>query len=211
LELHDNNGATIATNDNWRTTETGGVITSDQVTAIEKSGIAPGDDSEPAILATLVPAAYTAIIRGRDNSGGIGLVEIYDLSQAANAKLANISSRGFLDAGDNAIIGGFIITPPRDARIIIRAIGPSLSQAGITGSLQDPTLDLRDANGMRVMFNNDWQDTQKEEIMRTGIQPTDPRESAIVVTLLPGNYTAIVRGNLDATGIAVVEIYDFAQ
>jgi hypothetical protein len=211
LELHDNNGTTIATNDNWRTTQIGGIITNDQAAAVEKSGLAPNDESEPAILATLMPAAYTAIVRGKNNSSGIGLVEIYDLDQAANAKLANISSRGFLDTGENAIIGGFIITPPRDARIIIRAIGPSLSQAGITGPLQDPTLDLRDANGTRIMFNNDWQDTQKEEIMRTGIPPTDPRESAIVLTLLPGSYTAIVRGNLDAAGIAVVEIYDFTQ
>ncbi|HEX4641276.1 MAG TPA: hypothetical protein VH252_07815, partial [Chthoniobacterales bacterium] len=208
LELHDGNGATIATNDNWRTTQIGGIITNNQAAAIQQTGAAPGDDREPANLATLTPGNYTAIVRGKNNSTGIGVVEAYDLDQTANSKLANIASRGFLDTGDNAVIAGFIIAQPQSAKVIIRAIAPSLSSVGVTGALQDPTLDLRDGNGTRIVFNNDWQETQKQEIIDTGIPPVDARESAIVRTLAPGNYTAIVRGNLNATGIAVVEVYD---
>lgn len=208
LELHDGSGATIATNDNWRTTQVGGIITSNQAAAIQQSGAAPSDDREPAILATLAPGNYSAIVRGKNNSTGIGVVEAYDLDQTANSKLANIASRGFLDTGDDAVIAGFIIAQGESAKLIVRAIGPSLSNVGVTGALQDPTLDLRDGNGTRIVFNNDWQETQKQEIIDTGIPPSDTRESAIVRTLTPGNYTAIVRGNLNTTGIAVVEVYD---
>jgi hypothetical protein len=202
LELHDINGAIIATNDNWRDT---------QESEIEATGLAPTDNRESAIVMTLASDSnYTAILRGTNDTTGVGLVEVYDLDQTANSKLANISTRGFVDTGDNVMIGGFI-SGNGVAKVIVRAIGPSLTSFGVPGALQDPTLELHDGTGAIIATNDNWRDTQESEIEATGLAPTDDRESAIVATITPGNYTAIVRGNNDTTGVALVEVYNIQQ
>jgi hypothetical protein len=203
LELHQGN-TTLATNDNWKIGSDG----SSQQAEIEATTIPPTNDLESAILATL-PAnntGYTAILRGKNDTIGIGVVEAYDLGQVANSILANISTRGFVESGDNLLIGGFIVGNGT-MRVIIRAIGPSLAKAGVANPLLDPILDLHDNNGTTIT-NDDWQTTQKSEITATGIPPTDSRESAIVSTIPPGNYTAVVHGKNSSTGIAVVEVYN---
>jgi hypothetical protein len=203
LELHDGSGALIASNDNWKDT---------QQSEIEATGIAPSNDLESAIVATL-PAnnsAYTAILRGNNDTTGIGLVEAYDLDQLANSKLANISTRGFVDTGDNVLIGGLILGGGGggNAKIVVRAIGPSLANSGVSDALQDPILELHDGNGALIAVDDNWKDSQQADIQATGIPPTDDRESAIVALLAPGSYTAIVRGVNDTTGVALVEVYD---
>jgi plastocyanin len=198
LELHDGSGALLAFDDNWKDT---------QQAEIEATGIAPSNDLESAIVATL-PAnnsAYTAILRGKDNTTGVGLVEVYDLAQSANSQLANISTRGFVDTGNNVMIGGFILgNGSGTANVIVRALGPSL---GISGELADPTLELHDANGALIMSNDNWKDTQQSQIEATGIPPQNDLESAIVVTIAPAAYTAIVAGKNGTTGIGLVEVY----
>jgi hypothetical protein len=200
LELHDGTGALIASNDNWKDT---------QQLDIEVTGIPPTNDLESAIVATL-PAngsGYTAILRGKNNTTGVGLVEAYDLNRTVNSKLANISTRGFVDTGDNVMIGGFIAGNGL-TKVIVRAIGPSLTSQGVPGALQDPTLELHDGSGTTIASNDNWKDAQQTEIEATTIPPTDDRESAIVASLSPGNYTAIVRGKNDTTGVALVEVYN---
>ena len=199
LELHDSIGV-ITTNDNWQDT---------QQTEIEATGLAPTDPNEAAIVTTLSPGAYTAILEGKDGGTGTGLVEIYDLDTAANSKLANLSTRGFVDTGDNVLIGGFITgTEAVSANILVRAIGPSLGSAGVSDPLTDATLELHDSNGEVIAFNDNWRDTQESEIENTGLAPTNDLESAILEPLLPGPYTAIVRGVDDTTGVASVEVFD---
>ena len=149
-------------------------------------------------------SAYTAIVRGAADGTGIGVVEAYDLNQAVDSKLANISTRGFVQTGDDVLIGGIIVLGQSPLRVIVRAIGPSLP---IPGVLADPTLELHDGNGALIVANDNWRDTQEAEIIATGIPPTNDLESAIVQNLSPGNYTAIVRGSGGATGVAVVEAY----
>jgi hypothetical protein len=161
LELCNATGATIALNDNWQTTQLGGVITSNQVAEIQSSGLAPTNAAESAILATLNPGGYTAIVSGVNNTSGVGLVEAYDLEPAAPAKLANISARGFVQTGADVLIGGFIVGGPDSAEVIVRAVGPSLTLAGISGALADPTLELHNANGALIMFYDNWKDTQQ--------------------------------------------------
>jgi hypothetical protein len=200
LELHDGTGAIIASNDNWKDT---------QQAEIQATGIPPTNDLESAIVATL-PAnnsAYTAILGGKNGTTGVGLVEVYDLDQSANSRLANISTRGFVDTGDNVLIGGLIILGSTPEKVILRAIGPELTARGVTGALQDPALELHDGQGNLIAFDDNWKDSQQTEIAATGVAPTDDRESAIVATLAPGNYTAIVRGKNNTTGVALVEAY----
>ena len=197
LELRDSSGSLIRSNDNWR---------SDQELEIIPTGIPPSDDLESAIVATL-PAnnsAYTAIVRGANGGTGIGVVEVYDLNRAVDSKLANISTRGFVQTGDNVMIGGMIVLGQNPLRVIVRAIGPSLP---VPGALADPTLELRDGNGTLLAANDNWRSDQEAEIIATTIPPSDDLESAIVRNLAPGNYTAIVRGVNDTTGVAVVEAY----
>jgi hypothetical protein len=207
LELHNGSGALIGQNDNWGTTIRGGVITSDQVAEIQASGLAPDDSHESAIISTLQPGNYTAIVRGVSNTTGIALVEVYDLDTTANANLANISTRGFVQTGDSVMIGGLIILGSTPQNVIVRVIGPELTARGVTGALQDPTLELHDGSGNLIAFNDNWKDSQRTEITATGLPPTDDRESAIVTTLPPGNYTAIVHGANGTTGVALVEVY----
>ena len=205
LELHDS-ADHVVFNDNWRTTQ-------EQI--IRDTGIPPTDDRESAIVIGLDPGNYTAIVAGKNGATGIGLVEVYDLGTASldtsgNARLANIATRGFVDTGDNVMIGGFIIQRVA-TRVVVRAIGPSLSAFGITGALQDPTLELKDANGATLISNDDWQQGRPpeeiQEIQQVGLAPTDTRESALVTTLPPGQYTAIVSGKDNTTGVALVEVY----
>jgi hypothetical protein len=196
LELHDDTGAIIASNDDWQTNA--------NEQEIIDTGIAPTDPLESALLITLEQGAYTAIVRGVNNGTGIGLVEAYDLDLTTDAKLANISTRGLVQTGDNVMIGGFIVPGPDDENVIVRAIGPSLP---ITGTLSDPTLELHKPDGSILASNDNWRDTQEDAIIATGIPPTDDAESAIVATLTPGPYTAIMRGVGGTTGIALVEVY----
>jgi pectin methylesterase-like acyl-CoA thioesterase len=202
LELHGADGALVITNDNWNDN----ALSAAELTAM---GLAPADDSESALVITLLPGRYTAIVRGNDEASGTALVEVYDGDLAADSQLANISTRGFVGADDNVMIGGFIIggNGQGNGRVVVRAIGPSLSAFGIIDALQDPFLELKDANGSTLISNNNWQDSQRNDIEQTGLEPSDIRESALVTTLLNGNYTAIIRGTGDTTGVAAVEVY----
>jgi hypothetical protein len=201
LELRDAMGSLIEANDNW--------IDSPNKQAIIATTIAPTDNSESAIVATL-PAnnsSYTAILRGANNGTGIGVVEAYDLDRLVDSQLANISTRGFVSTGDNALFAGTIVVGKNPRNVIIRAIGPSLP---LTGKMDDPTLELRDSNGGLIEFNDNWVDSpNKPAIVSTGIAPTNDKECAIVATLTGNNtnYTAIVRGVNNTGGIAVVEVY----
>ncbi len=199
LELHGPTGALIASNDNWRDS---------QETEIIQSQLAPTNDLESAIIATLAPGSYTGIVQGNNGGSGAGLVEVYDLDTAAASTLGNISTRSFVQTGDDRLIGGFILgSNGGGAQVIVRAIGPSLAQ--LSNTLADPTLELRDGNGGLIRFDDNWQDDQNQaaQITASGLAPTNPLESAISATLLPGNYTAIVSGKNGGTGIGVVEIY----
>jgi uncharacterized delta-60 repeat protein len=197
LELRDSSGALLATNDNWR---------SDQQAEILATGIPPADDLESAIVATLPAnnAAYTAIVRGVNNATGIGVVEAYDLDHTVDSKLGNISTRGLVQTGDNVMIGGLIVLGQNPLRVIVRAIGPSLP---VPGALGDPILELHDGNGALIAANDSWRSDQEAEIIATGIPPSSDLEAAIVRSFAPGNYTAIVRGVNNTTGVAVVEAY----
>jgi len=200
LELRDSTGALVTSNDNWGD--------SPEASQIQQSGLAPTNANESAILRLLNPGAYTAVVRGKNNSIGTAVVEAYDLDPNNNAKLANLSTRGFVQTGDNILIAGFI-TGNRNANInvLVRAMGPSL--AGVMPSaLADPTLEMRNSNGALIGMNNDWQDSQKTEIENTGIPPGNAKESAIVASLPPDAYTAIIRGVNNGVGNAVVEVYN---
>jgi glucose/arabinose dehydrogenase len=202
LELHGPAGALITSNDNWRDT---------QEAEIEDSRLAPPNNFESAIITTLQPGAYTAIVRGKNGATGVALVEVYDLDSAAAAQLANISTRSFVQTGDKRLIGGFTLGNHIGlAKVIVRAIGPSLTGLGINNTLADPTLELRDSNAALVRANDNWEDdaTQAAQIAASGLAPSNPFESALSVSLLPGAYTAIVGGKNGGTGIGLVEIYN---
>jgi hypothetical protein len=217
LELHDSNGALIASNDDWQTTIMGGIITSDQVQEIQNCGYAPEDLSESAIVANLSPGNYTAMVRGVNDATGVALVEVYDLSPSLDSILGNISTRSLVQTGDNVMIGGFIVQGTQPKNVIIRAIGPELSQYGIPNPLADPTLELHDGSGSFIASNDNWQHTiiggiitqdQVQNIQNSGHAPGNASESAIIANLPPGNYTAIVRGVNNTIGVALVEVYD---
>jgi hypothetical protein len=217
LELHNGNGALIGTNDDWQTTIMGGIITGSQVSDIQNSGHAPTAPSESAIIADLQAGNYTAIVHGINNTNGVALVEVYDLNPAASSSLGNISTRSFVQTGEHVMIGGFIVQGSGTKRVIIRAIGPELTQYGIPDALANPRLELHDGNGALIASNDDWQTTilggiitsnQVSDIQNSGHAPTAASESAIIADLQPGNYTAIVRGISNTTGVALVEVYD---
>jgi len=219
LELHNGTGALIASNDNWQTTIIGGVITASQVSAIQNSGYTPTQPSESAIIATLQPGNYTAIMRGKNNTVGVALVEVYDIGLSTTSVLGNISTRGFVQTGNNVMIGGFIVQGTGAKRVIVRAIGPELSAPpfNIPNALANPTLELHDGNGRLIARNDNWQTTiiggivtnsQVSAIQSSGHAPTQASESAVIANLVPDNYTAIVRGVSNTTGVALVEVYD---
>src|SRR5437588_4309914 len=205
LAIFNASNTQIASNDNWRTTQLGGIITSDQVAEINASKLAPNNDPGSAIIAHLTPANYTAVVRGAGNSVGTGLVDAFDLSPASTARLANVATRGLVQPGDKLLTAGFIIQNG-SVRAVIRAIGPSLLGApfNIANALPDTTLQLRDQNGGLVQENDDWQTDQKAELETTGLQPTNSKEAALVRTIPPGQYSAQVRGKPEATGTGVV-------
>ena len=204
LELHGPAGFVTITNDNWRDT---------QQAEIQATGIPPINNLESAIVATLNPGAYTAIVRGKNNTSGVALVEIYDLNQGVTSKLANLSTRAFVSTGDNIVIAGFLLSDNGGSdRIVVRGIGPSLAPGTfpVSAVLANPTLQLRDSNGTLLIANNDWQDdpVQAAELSAAGLAPTNNLESGITATLPPGLYTALLAGLNSGTGIGVVEVYD---
>lgn len=212
LELHQGN-TTLASNDNWKTKPNG----TSQEAEIEATTIAPTNDLESAIVMTLNLGSYTAILSGKDGGTGVGVVEVYDLAQTTNSQLANISTRGFVDTDDNAMIAGLIAgdgSSGARAQVLVRALGPSLSSSGIQGALQNPTLALHDANGATIATNDNWktndqtQQSQEALVRATTIAPSNNFESAIVTTLPPGPSTAIVRGKNNTTGVGLVEVYN---
>ena len=234
LALYNSSGVLIAQNNDWGQTLIGGIITSDQVQAILDSGHAPENPNESAIIANLQPNNYTAIVRAAvptptpgssatptptpaNNTTGVALVEVYDLSPSLRSLLGNISTRSLVETGDDVMIGGFIVQGTVPKKVIIRAIGPELSQYGVPHPLADPTLQLHDGAGALIASNDNWRHTiiggiitqdQVQNIQNSGHAPADPSESAIIANLPPGNYTAIVRGVNNTTGVALVEVYD---
>jgi hypothetical protein len=202
LELYDSNNQLIGANDNWRTA---------QESEISNSGFAPQNSFESALIATLAPGRHTVVVRGKDNTSGIGVVEVYDLEAQSPAQLDNISSRGFVDAGNNVMIGGFILGADNgNTRLAIRGIGPSLKQAGLSDVLEDPTLSLRDANGTQLIFNDNWMDdsSQADALTANGLAPTSREESGIFTTLPPGAFTVILAGKNGDIGVGLVEVYN---
>ncbi|PYJ88591.1 MAG: hypothetical protein DME70_03705 [Verrucomicrobia bacterium] len=199
LELHAGNGTLMTSNDNW--------IDSPDRAQIAASGLAPTDNRESAIIQTLAPGAYSCVLAGKNNTSGIALVEVWDLDSNKSI-LANISSRGLVDTGDNVMIGGFISgNQSGNTKVLVRGIGPSL-QGKVPNPLADPILELHDSNGNTLETNDDWKDSpNRAQIEATGIPPSNQLESAILRTVSPAGYTAILRGKT-GSGIAVVEIYN---
>jgi hypothetical protein len=217
LELHNGTGALIASNDNWRTTIISGIIMGDQSDDIRNSGYAPGDGREPAMIAELPAGNYSAIVRGVNNMTGVALIEVYDLSTNSNSILGNISTRASVQTGDDVLIGGFIVRGGVSKKVIVRAIGPELTQYGVPNALADPILELHDGTGALIASNDNWVRTiiggiitanQFRAILDSGYAPTDLNESVIIADLPAGHYTTIVRGVNNMTGVGLVEIYD---
>jgi hypothetical protein len=208
LEIKDASNATVARNNDWKTTQTGGLITGNQFAEINGSGLAPGNDLESAIIANLAPGSYTAVVAGVNNTIGTGVVDAYDMSATSPARLANVATRGLIQPGDKLMIAGFIIQNG-PVRAVVRAIGPSLIAFGIANALPDTTLQLRNQDGVIARENDNWKTNaaQKQELESVGLQPTHDLEAALVATLPPGQYTAQVRGKDQASGIGVVQIY----
>jgi hypothetical protein len=194
LELHGSTGQLIESNDNW-----GDSANKQEIL----NSLPPANDKESAIVATLAPGAYTAIVSGINGTTGIAVVEVYDLNTTANSKLANISTRAPVQTGNNILIGGFIVLGQQSQNVIVRALGPSLPLAG---TLSDPTLELHDGNGTMFASNDNWRTDQEAAISAT-IPPSNDAESAIVATLQPGNYTAVVSGVNGTVGVGLVEVY----
>ncbi|MEY2507848.1 MAG: hypothetical protein QOH01_2177 [Verrucomicrobiota bacterium] len=198
LRLNRDNTA-LTTNDDWRDT---------QQTEIQNSGLAPTHNLESAIIRTLDPGNYTAVLRDKNNSSGIGVIQVYDLETGADAKLANISTRAFIEPGDNVLFAGIIGSGNGQPRVLITGRGPSLVPFGVSNAISDPFLELHDKNGALIASNNDWQSDQKDAIAATGVAPPHSKESALLVTLLPAeNYSAIVKDANGAAGVALVEVY----
>jgi hypothetical protein len=198
LQLNRDNTA-LTTNDDWRDT---------QQTEIQNSGLAPTHNLESAIIRTLDPGNYTAVLRDKNNASGIGVVQVYDLETSADAKLANISTRAFIEPGDNVLFAGIIGGGNGQPRVLITGRGPSLVPFGVSNAISDPFLELHDKNGALIASNNDWQSDQKDAIAATGVAPPHSKESALLVTLLPAeNYSAIVKDANGAAGVALVEVY----
>jgi hypothetical protein len=201
LEMYNASGQLIASNDNWKESP-------DKI-EIESSGLAPSDDAESAISRIINPGQYTAIVRGKNDTSGIALVEVYDRNPNTDSKFANISTRGFVESGNNVLIAGFILgNQSGNANVLTRATGPSL-KPGLANAMDDPMLELFDQNGNSIATNDNWKDApNKAAIEATGLAPTNDAEAAILMSIPPTPYTAIVRGKNNTTGIAVVEVYN---
>jgi hypothetical protein len=200
IELHSSN-AVIAINDDWKTT---------QETEVAGTGIPPASDAESAIVADLAAGGYTVIERGKNGATGVGLIEIYDLGASLGPELPNISTRGFVDTGDDVMIAGFIAgsSSGGSGLALIRGLGPSLGVAGISDPLSDPVLELHNANGTLLASNDNWRTTQQSQIEATGLAPADDAEAAILISLAPGAYTAIESGANGDTGVGLIEVYN---
>lgn len=202
IELHDSAGTTILANDDWR---------SSQQAEILSTGLAPSNNKEAALIAVLPPGEYTVILRGTGATTGIGLIEVYDLDGSLDPDLGNLSGRADVETGDSILIGGLIVRSASNP-VLFRALGPELANSGIAGVLNDPVMELHDSNGALLVSNDNWRDaTNSAAIEATGRAPTDDRESAILTTLAPGNYTALVQGVGNTTGIALLEVYLLAH
>ena len=200
LQLLDSNGSIVASNDDWN-------FPGEEVSAL---GLAPSDPREAALVATLSPGAYTAIVSGNGSTTGVALFELYDLAPATS-RIANISTRGRVESGDKVMIGGFILGSTTPTEMIVRAIGPSLVPSGVMDALLDPTLEIYDSNGTLLSSNDNWRTDQEAEIIASTVPPTDDREAAIVATLPPGAYSAVIQGANGATGVALFEVYALNQ
>jgi len=196
LELYDSAGAIVDQNDNWTSLPSGTV----------PPELQPANSLEAVIVTSLPPGSYTAVLRSADGSTGNALCELYDLSPE-NSSLRNISTRGQAGTGDDVMIGGFIVGGTNPSKVIIRAIGPSLGTAGVAGALLDPVLELHDGQGSLIFQNDNWRSDQEQQIIDSTVPPSNDQESAIVATLPPGAYTAVVRGAGDTAGVALVEVY----
>ena len=191
-------GDLIFSNDNWRDS---------QQTDIVATNHAPSSDAESGIVATLAPGAYTVHLRGANNATGVGKIDVIDVDSTTSSRLDQMATRALVAAGDNVLVGGLVINGPQARKVIIRGIGPSLDSQ-LEGAMRNPTLRLRDSSGNLLVFNDNWEDTQRDAIVDSSIAPADARESAIVVTLAPGSYTAELIGACGGGGVALVEIYD---
>jgi hypothetical protein len=201
LELRSSSGALLQKNDNWK---------DDQRAEIEGTVFQPSDDRESVIIATLAPGAYTALLTGKSQTTGVGLVEVYDGNPAVSAQLANISTRGFVQTGNNVLIGGFILgNSNENSNIVVRGRGPSLAQFGLSNVLADPTLEIHNSSGTTLISNDDWESdpVSAAQLTANGLVLTDPKESGIFITLPPGQFTAILLGKNGGAGIGLVEIF----
>jgi hypothetical protein len=206
LDLRDSSGVLLVQNDNWQDNAT------DQGAQLSALGLAPPHPNESGMVAVLPSqTSYTAILAGKNGGTGVGLVEVYDIDEGADSQLANISTRGFVQTGDNVMIGGFILGGSNGSTdVAVRGIGPSLAQFGLSNVLADPTLELRDSNGVLLTANDNWQNdpVSAAQLTRLGLSPHDPLESGIFATLVPGAFTAILAGNNAGVGVGLVEIYN---
>jgi hypothetical protein len=206
LELRDSSGALLVQNDNWQNNAT------DQGAELVSLGLAPQDPNESGFVAILPSGtSYTAILAGKNGGTGVGLVEVYDTDEGADSQLANISTRGFVQTANNVMIGGFILEDsPDGTSVVVRGIGPSLSQSGLSNVLADPTLELRDSNGTLLKVNDNWQDdsVSAAQLTARGLAPQDPHESGIFASLPAGAFTAILAGKNGGSGIGLIEIYN---
>lgn len=203
LELHGSDGSLIVGNDNWQDSPA-------QAAQLSATGLAPTDPRESGIFITLPPGAYSVILAGKNQSTGTGVVEVYDTNGAVDARLANISTRGLVLPGDNVMIAGFILGGNANANVVVRGIGPSLAQFGLSPVLADPSLELRDGNGTMLKANDNWRDDPDSaaQLTANGLAPTDPKESSIFISLPAGQFTAILAGKNGSTGIGMVEVYN---
>ena len=196
LEVYNSSGALVQQNDNWTTLPPGTV----------PPGLEPAYPAEAVIMVSLPPGSYTAVLRSVNGIEGNALCELYDLVPG-NSSVRNISTRGQAGIGDDVMIGGFIVAGVQPSKVMIRAVGPSLAAFGLTGVLSDPVLELRDQEGSLIYTNDNWQGEQAQQIADSGLKPNDAKESAIIATLNPGAYTAIVHDAGTGQGVALVEVY----
>jgi hypothetical protein len=198
LDLYDEHGTLIATNDNWRSAEEA---------SIQTTGLAPTNSKEAAIMAKLAPGSYTVVLRGVNESSGVGLVEVYDLDPTTGSRLANLSARAFAGNGANVLIGGVTFHSTSDS-LLLRVSGPSLAARGVTDALSDPAIELYNADGVLLGENDNWGDNANAaEIAATSLAPNDSREGAILLAPGPGSYTVIVRGAAQTSGVGLVEAF----
>ena len=203
LELRSSGNVLLQFNDNWKDS---------QQAEIESLGLAPSDDREAVMVATLTPGTYTALLTGKGGTTGVGLVEVYDVNPTIDSQLGNLSTRGFVQGGNDVLIAGYVLggNNTGNDRIAIRGLGPSLAQFGLNPVLDDPTLELHDSNGMTLISNDDWatDPVSAANLAQFNLQPSDPKEAAIFTSLPTGTFTAILAGKNGGTGIGIVEVYN---